>query len=49
MKNDDQKKEIIPFDELGLCFDDGEVYELDQKLFNGEITFEEYCEIIRSK
>ena len=40
MKND--KKEIIPVEELGLYFDDKSVHELDQKLFDGEITLEEY-------
>ena len=40
MKKDD--KEIIPVEELGLYFDDRSVYELDRKLFDGEITFEEY-------
>ena len=40
MKNDE--KEIIPVEELGLYFDDEPVHELDQKLFDGEITLEEY-------
>ena len=42
MKKDNQK--IIPVEELGLHFDDGKVYELDQKLLNGKITLEEYRE-----
>ena len=44
MKKDNQK--IIPVEELGIHFDDRKVYDLDQKLFNGEITFEEYCQAI---
>ncbi|WP_156064609.1 hypothetical protein [Methanobrevibacter sp. YE315] len=44
MKKDNQK--IIPPKELGIHFDDRKVYELDKKLFKGEITFEEYCQAI---
>ena len=41
MKNKNQKKVTYAPD---FDFDDAAVYDLDQKLFNGEITFEEYTE-----
>jgi len=44
MSNDDKK--IISPKELGIYFDDQSVYDLDQKLFNGEITLEEYKKAI---
>ena len=44
MKKDNKK--IIPVGELKIHFDDRKVFDLDQKLFNGEITFEEYCQAI---
>ena len=42
----DNDKKIISPKELGIHFDDQLVYDLDQKLFNGEITLEEYKEAI---
>ena len=45
MKNKNQKKVIYAPD---FNFDDGAVYDLDQKLFNGEITFEEYKEKVHA-
>lgn len=41
-KNQDLKK--IPIEELNICFNDQKVIDLDQKLYNGEITLEEYRE-----
>ena len=37
---------LIPVEDLNLCFDDQKVFDLDQKLFEGEITLEEYREVI---
>ena len=45
MKNKNQKKVTYAPD---FNFDDGAVYDLDQKLFNGEITFEEYKEKVHA-
>ena len=45
MKNKNQKKVTYAPD---FDFDDGAVYDLDQKLFNGEITFEEYKEKVHA-
>ena len=36
-------KKVKSSSKLDIHFDDGKVYELDQKLFDGEISFEEYC------
>ena len=44
MKKNNQK--LIPVDELGFDFDDREVYALAQKFYDGEITFEEYCQAV---
>ena len=43
-KTQDEKR--IPLEELNIYFDDQTVIDLDQKLFNGEITLEEYREAI---
>ena len=45
MKNKNQKKVTYAPD---FDFDDAAVYDLDQKLFNGEITFEEYKEKVHA-
>lgn len=45
MKNKNQKKVTYAPD---FNFDDGAVYDLDQKLFNEEITFEEYKEKVHA-
>ena len=45
MKNKNQKKVTYAPD---FNFDDGAVYDLDQKLFNWEITFEEYKEKVHA-
>lgn len=42
-------EEQIPIKELGIQFNDGKVFELDQKFLNGEITFEEYCQTIKNR
>ena len=45
MKNKNHKKVTYAPD---FDFDDAAVYDLDQKLFNGEITFEEYKEKVHA-
>ena len=42
----DQDEKRIPLEELNIHFDDQPVIDLDLKLFNGEITLEEYREAI---
>lgn len=42
--NNYQEEELISLEELNFDFDDRDLYELCQRLFNGEITLEEFKE-----